>query len=129
MDLYIKLFEVLFPVFFIVAIGYFLGKKNTNFDTSFITSYSANFGTPALVIFALTTTGVTFDVFAVISDGFKTIEFPDDMALIKGINERLTGKFQGVMIRTTPFASYFIYEFDPRSATGVLTFLSLTQLK
>ncbi len=64
MDLYIKLFEVLFPVFFIVAIGYFLGKKNPNFDTSFITSYSGNFGTPALVIFALTTTGVTFDVFA-----------------------------------------------------------------
>ena len=28
MELYIKLFEVLFPVFFIVGIGYFLGKKN-----------------------------------------------------------------------------------------------------
>ena len=43
MELYIKLFEVLFPVFFIVSIGYFLGKKNPNFDTSFITTYSANF--------------------------------------------------------------------------------------
>ena len=42
MELYIKLFEVLFPVFFIVGIGYFLGKKNPNFDTSFITTYSAN---------------------------------------------------------------------------------------
>ena len=51
MDLYIKLFEVLFPVFFIVAIGYYLGKKNPNFDTSFITTYSGNFGTPSLVIF------------------------------------------------------------------------------
>ena len=40
MELYIKLFEVLFPVFFIVGIGYFLGKKNPNFDTSFITTYS-----------------------------------------------------------------------------------------
>ena len=64
MNIYIKLFEVLFPVFFIVGIGYFLGKKNPNLDTSFITDYSANFGTPALVIFALTSTGVTFSIFA-----------------------------------------------------------------
>ena len=63
MDIYLKLFEVLFPVFFIVGIGVFLGKKNPNFDTSFITTYSGNFGTTALVIFALTAGGVTFDVF------------------------------------------------------------------
>ena len=63
MGIYIKLFEVLFPVFFIVGIGYFLGKKNPNLDTSFITNYSANFGTPALVIFALTSSGVTFGIF------------------------------------------------------------------
>ena len=64
MELYLKLFEVLFPVFFIVGIGFLLGKKNPNFDTSFITSYAGNFGTPALVIFSLTSTGVTFDIFA-----------------------------------------------------------------
>ena len=64
MEIYIKLFEVLFPVFFIVGIGYFLGKKSPNLDTSFITNYAANFGTPALVIFALTSSGVTFSVFA-----------------------------------------------------------------
>ena len=64
MDIYLKLFEVLFPVFFIVCIGIFLGKKNPNFDTSFITTYSGNFGTPALVIFALTAGKVTFDVFS-----------------------------------------------------------------
>ena len=63
MDIYLKLFEVLFPVFFIVGIGFILGKKNPNFDTSFITTYSGNFGTPALVIFALTAGGVTFQVF------------------------------------------------------------------
>ncbi len=63
MDIYLKLFEVLFPVFFIVGIGIYLGKKNPNFDTSFITTYSGNFGTPALVIFALTAGGVTFDIF------------------------------------------------------------------
>ena len=53
-----------FLFFFIIGIGYFLGKKNPNFDTSFITTYSANFGTPSLVIFALTAGGVTFDIFA-----------------------------------------------------------------
>ena len=64
MEIYIKLFEVLFPVFFIVGIGYFLGKKSPNLDTSFITNYAANFGTPALVIFAVLSSGVTFNIFA-----------------------------------------------------------------
>ena len=64
MDIYLKLFEVLFPVFFIIGIGFVLGKKNPNFDTSFITTYSGNFGTPALVIFALSAGGVTFQIFA-----------------------------------------------------------------
>ena len=64
MELYSKLFEVIFPVFFIIAIGYFLGKKNPKLDTSFITNYAANFGTPSLVIFALTSTGITFTLFA-----------------------------------------------------------------
>ena len=64
MEIYLKLFEVLFPVFFIVGIGYFLGKKNTNFDTTFITNYSANFGAPALFIFAITSSGVKFDIFS-----------------------------------------------------------------
>ena len=64
MELYLKLFETIFPVFFVIAIGYFLGKKNPNLDTSFITNYAANFGTPSLIIFALTSTGVTFAIFA-----------------------------------------------------------------
>ena len=64
MEIYLKLFEVLFPVFFIVGIGYFIGKKNKNFDTTFITDYSANFGAPALFIFAITSSGVKFDIFA-----------------------------------------------------------------
>ena len=64
MDLYIKLFEVLFPVFFIVGIGYFLGKKKSDIDTAFITNYSANFGAPALFIFAITSSGVSYEVFS-----------------------------------------------------------------
>ena len=64
MEIYIKLFEVLFPVFFIVGIGYLLGKKSPNLDTSFIANYAANFGTPALVIFAVLSSGVTYNIFA-----------------------------------------------------------------
>ncbi len=64
MELYLKLLEVLFPVFFIVGIGYFLGKKNPKFDTTFITNYSGNFGAPALFIFAITSSGVTYSVFS-----------------------------------------------------------------
>ena len=64
MELYYKLFEVIFPVFFIVGIGYFLGKKNPNLNTSFITNFSANFGTPALIIFAVMSSGVTYNIFA-----------------------------------------------------------------
>ena len=64
MELYIKLFEVLSPIFFIVGIGYFLGKKSSNIDTSFITNYSANFGTPALIIFGIMSSGVTYSMFA-----------------------------------------------------------------
>jgi len=63
MDIYAKLFEVLFPVFFIVGIGYFLGKKNPKLDTSFITNFAANIGTPAMVFYSITTTGITFEIF------------------------------------------------------------------
>ncbi len=64
MEIYLKLFEVLFPVFFIVGIGYFLGKNERNVDTVFITNFSANFGAPALFIFAITSSGVKFDIFS-----------------------------------------------------------------
>ena len=63
MELYLKLFEVLFPVFFIVGIGFLLGKKNPNFNTSFITNFAGNFGLPGLIIFSLTSTGITFEIF------------------------------------------------------------------
>ena len=63
MDIYFKLFEVLFPVFFMVGIGYFIGKKNPKLDTSFITNFAANVGSPAMVFYAITTTGVTFSMF------------------------------------------------------------------
>ena len=63
MEIYIKLFEVLFPVFFVVGIGYYLGKKNPKIDTKFITNFAANIGTPAMVIYAVTSTGINFEIF------------------------------------------------------------------
>ena len=63
MEIYIKLFEVLFPVFFVVGIGYYLGKINPKIDTTFITSFAANIGTPAMVIYAITSTGINFGIF------------------------------------------------------------------
>ncbi len=63
MDIYIKLFEVIFPVFFVIGIGYYLGKNNPKIDTKFITNFAANIGTPAMVIYAVTSTGITFDIF------------------------------------------------------------------
>ncbi|MDA8537693.1 AEC family transporter [Candidatus Pelagibacter bacterium] len=63
MDIYIKLFEVLFPVFFVVGIGYYLGKKNPKIDTTFITNFAVNIGTPAMILYSLTSTGITFETF------------------------------------------------------------------
>ena len=63
MDIYLKLFEVLFPVFFVVGIGYYLGKKNPKIDTTFITNFAANIGSPAIIIYSLNSTNISFDVF------------------------------------------------------------------
>ena len=63
MDIYLKLFEVIFPVFFVVGIGYYLGKKNPKLDTSFITNFGANIGSPAIIFYSVTTTGLTFDLY------------------------------------------------------------------
>jgi len=64
MDIYLKLFEVLFPVFFIIGIGYYLGKNNPKLDTTFIANFAANIGSPAMVFYAITTTGISFNIFA-----------------------------------------------------------------
>ena len=63
MEIYIKIFEVIFPVFFVIGVGYYLGKKNPKFDTNFITNFAGNIGTPAMIFYTITTTGVTLDIF------------------------------------------------------------------
>ncbi len=63
MEIYFRLFEVIFPVFFVIGIGYYIGLKNPKIDTSFITNFGANIGSPAIVIYSVTTTGLTFQIF------------------------------------------------------------------
>ncbi len=63
MELYLKLFDVLFPVFFVIGVGYYLGVKDPKFDTRFITNFAGNIGTPAMIFYTITTTGVTLAVF------------------------------------------------------------------
>ena len=63
MEIYIKIFEVLFPVFFVIGVGYYIGKKNPTFDTKFITTFAGNIGTPAMIFYTVTTTGITLSIF------------------------------------------------------------------
>jgi len=63
MFLLAKLFEVLFPVFLIIGIGYWYGKKDPKFNTKFITTFAGNFGLPAIIFYSLTTTNITFELF------------------------------------------------------------------
>ena len=82
MELYLKLIDVLFPVFFVIGIGFYLGKKNPNINTDFITTFAGNVGTPAMIFYTITTTGVTLVVFIeyfiyalVIIGGFSLVGF------------------------------------------------------
>ena len=63
MEIYLKLVEVLFPVFLVIAIGYYLGTKDKKLNTKFITDFAGNIGTPAMIFYTITTTGVTLNVF------------------------------------------------------------------
>ena len=63
MDLIVKLFDVLFPVFFVIGIGYWYGKKDPKFDTKFITTFAGNFGLPAIIFYSLTSTNMSMELF------------------------------------------------------------------
>ena len=63
MELYLKLIDILFPVFFIIGIGYFLGIKNPNFNTDPITKFAGSIGTPAMAFYIITSTGITINIF------------------------------------------------------------------
>ena len=63
MAISIRLFEVLFPVFLSIGIGYWYGKKDAKFDTNFITTFSGNIGLPCIIFYSLTFSDIDFDVF------------------------------------------------------------------
>jgi len=63
MDVIIKLFDVLFPVFLIIGIGFWYGKKDPKFNTKFITTFAGNFGLPAIIFYSLTTTNISIELF------------------------------------------------------------------
>ena len=63
MAIFAKLFEVLFPVFLTIGIGYWYGKKDPKFDTKFITTFAGNFGLPAIIFYSLTTTNINIELF------------------------------------------------------------------
>jgi malate permease and related proteins len=63
MDLFIKLFDVLFPVFLTIGIGYFYGKKDPKFNTQPITTFAGNFGLPSIIFYSLTTSGIDIQLF------------------------------------------------------------------
>ena len=63
MDLIAKLFEVLFPVFLTIGIGYWYGKKDPKFDTKFITTFAGNFGLPAIIFYSLTSINISMELF------------------------------------------------------------------
>ena len=63
MDLLIKLFDVLFPVFLTIGIGYFYGKKDPKFNTQPITTFAGNFGLPSIIFYSLTTSEIDIHLF------------------------------------------------------------------
>ena len=63
MDIYLKLIDVIVPVFTLIGVGYYLGKKDPTYDTKFITNFAAKFGSPALAFYAITSTGISFNLF------------------------------------------------------------------
>ena len=71
MEIYLKLIDVIVPVFALVGIGFYLGKKDPNFDTKFITNFAATFGSPGIAFYAITSTGISFNLF--ISYFFYTV--------------------------------------------------------
>ena len=63
MDIYLRLIDVITPVFALIGIGYYLGKKKPNYDTEFITFFAAKFGSPGIAFYAITSSGISFSLF------------------------------------------------------------------
>tara|TARA_B100000963_G_C22606583_1_gene662796 strand:- start:1295 stop:2194 length:900 start_codon:yes stop_codon:yes gene_type:complete len=63
MELYLKLIDVILPIYVIIGIGYYIGIKNPKFNTNFITNFAAKIGSPGMIFYTITTTGITLSLF------------------------------------------------------------------
>ena len=63
MEIFLKVFDVLFPVFLTIAIGYWYGKKDTKFDTKVITNFAGTIGLPCIIFYSLTISNIEFNTF------------------------------------------------------------------
>jgi predicted permease len=81
LGIFFQLFEVIFPVFFIIGIGYWFGKKNPDFDTDVITTFSGKIGVPALLFYSLAASK-TLDFNTFVKFGSFTFLFVGSFAII-----------------------------------------------
>jgi len=63
MEIFLKVFDVLFPVFLTIFIGYWYGKKDPKFDTKIITNFAGSVGLPCIIFYSLTISNIQFDTF------------------------------------------------------------------
>jgi malate permease and related proteins len=63
MEFFLKVFDVLFPVFLTIFIGYWYGKKDPKFDTKIITNFAGSVGLPCIIFYSLTISNIQFDTF------------------------------------------------------------------
>ena len=79
--IFFKLFEVIFPVFFIIGIGYWFGKKNPKFNSDIITAFAGKIGVPALLFYSLAAS-TTLDFKTFFKFGSFTFLFVVSFAII-----------------------------------------------
>ena len=58
MEILLRVFDVLFPVFLTIAIGYWYGKKNPKFETTTITNFAGSIGLPCIIFYSLTISNI-----------------------------------------------------------------------
>ena len=81
LGIFFQLFEVIFPVFFIIGIGYWFGKKSPGFNTDVITTFSGKIGVPALLFYSLAAS-TTLDFNTFVKFGSFTFLFVGSFAII-----------------------------------------------
>ena len=81
LGIFFQLFEVIFPVFFIIGIGYWFGKKSPGFNTDVITTFSGKIGVPAMLFYSLAAS-TTLDFNTFVKFGSFTFLFVGFFAII-----------------------------------------------